>query len=149
MNKLSSEIKRELERRGFESLKEAARFIGVSTEALRVIIKKGHIPKDKTLRIIADSLKLDLSGLILAAHQEKIPDEVKGLFLTPVASPYKEGKRKYPLSQEQCDYLGKLMSPAEIQLVRKYRQFSPDGKTEFVGYLDYHFSLHRAALQNT
>ncbi len=149
MRKISSEIKREFAKRGFRTLKESAKFIGISPEALRLIVKEGHIPKDRTLRIIADKLGLDLSWLILAAHREKLPDEVKGLFLSPVTSPYKQGRRKYPLSQEQCDYLGKLMSPSEIQLVRKYRQFSGEGKTEFIGYLDYHFSLHRASLQNT
>ncbi|HWR71916.1 MAG TPA: hypothetical protein VN604_01970 [Nitrospirota bacterium] len=149
MIKVSSEIKRELARRGFRTIKEGARFIGISPEALRLLVNKDHIPKDRTLRVIAVGLGLDVAGLLLAAHREKFPDEIKGLFLSPVASPYKEGKRKYPLSQEQCDYLGKHMIPAEIQLVRKYRQFNGEGKTQFIGYLDYHFTLHRAALQNT
>jgi hypothetical protein len=147
MKKLSGEIKRELANRGLRNLKEGAKFIGISTEALRLIVNKGHIPKDRTLRVIADKLGLDLSGLILVAHREKVPVEAKGFFLSPVQTPLGQGKRITPLSQEQCDYLSKLMSPAEIQMVRKYRQLSIDGKTQFIGYLDYHFSLHRTALQ--
>lgn len=149
MKKLSGEIKQELANRGLRNLKEGAKFIGISTEALRLIVNKGHIPKDRTLRVIAGKLGLDLSGLILVAHRERVPAEAKGFFLSPVQAPFGQGKRITPLSQEQCDYLGKLMSTAEIQLVRKYRQLSIDGKTQFLGYLDYHFSLHRAALQRT
>lgn len=148
MKKLSEEIKRELANKGLRNLKEGAKFIGLSTEALRLIVNKGHIPKDRTLRIIAGRLGLDLSGLILTAHREKVPAEAKGFFLSPVNTPFGQGKRITPLSQEQCEYLGKLMGPAEIQLVRKYRQLTMDGKTQFIGYLDYHFSLHRASLQH-
>ena len=54
--------------------------LGISPELLRVTINKGHIPKDKTLMMIAGKLNLDKSVLILSAHQEKVPDEVKGSF---------------------------------------------------------------------
>ena len=51
--------------------------------------------------------------------------------------------RKYPLSQEQCDYLCKIMTAEEIQLVRKLRQVTDDGKKQVLGYVDYMFSLQR------
>lgn len=147
MKDLSAVIRLELEKRGLNSLSRAAKFLGVSSEILRRILNRDHIPKDRTLRIIADRLGLDLVGLILAAHREKVPDEMKSFLLSPVSSPFGEGKRISPLSQEMCDYLGKLMNPEEIQLIRKYRQLSTEGKIQMLGYLDYHFSLHRAALQ--
>lgn len=146
MKELSTTIRHELEKRDLKSLSSAAKFLGISSEILRRILNRDHIPKDRTLRVIADKLGMDLTGLILAAHREKFPDEIKGFVLAPVASPYGEGKRVYPLSQEMCDYLGKLMSPAEIQLIRKFRQLTADGRIQMIGYIDYHFTLHRTAL---
>lgn len=146
MNELSSEIKQALVRRGLKNTKEASLFIGISNEALRTILAKGHIPRDRTLRVIAEKLGLDAASLVLTAHRDRVPAELKGFFLAPAASPFREGKRVFPLSQEQCDYLGKLMSPREVQLVRQYRQLTPEGKTEIAGFIDYQFAKHRNAM---
>jgi hypothetical protein len=141
--KITDIIKQEIKKRGFRNLKDASSVLGISPELLRVIVNKGHIPKDKTLKIIAAKLGLDESELILAAHQEKVPDEVKGFFLSPVQSKFREGKRVYPLSQEQCDYLEKIMSNEEVQIVRKFRQVSEEAKTQIIGYVDYMFVTKR------
>jgi hypothetical protein len=143
--KISESIKLALDKKKFNNLKDAAKFLDISPELLRVILNKGHLPKDRTLSTIASRLGLDKSGLILAAHQEKVPDDVKGFFLSPSATHYKEGKRISPLSSEQSDYLSKILSPAEIQMIRKYRQVSEEGKIQIVGYVDFTFASRRRA----
>ena len=141
--KISEQIRQALEKKKFKNLKEAAKFLDISPELLRVILNKGHLPKDRTLTTIASRLGLDKSGLILASHQEKVPADVKGFFLSPSQTQYKEGKRISPLSSEQSDYLGKILSTVEIQLIRKYRQVAEEGKIQIVGYVDYTFASRR------
>ncbi len=138
-------IREALEKRGLRNLKESSQFIGISTELLRMTINKGHIPKDKTLISIARKLQLNAPALVLAAHQASVPTEVKGFFLEPTSTTYRQGMvmRKYPLSQEQCEYLGRIMKPEEIQLIRKLRQVTDDGKTQIYGYVDFMFSTQR------
>jgi hypothetical protein len=140
--KISDMIRQAVETKGFRNLKDASKALGVSPEILRITMK-GHIPKDKTLGIIANKLGLDESALILAAHQEKVPAEVQGFFLAPSPSNLRQGKRIFPLSQEQCAYLEKIMSPVEIQMVRKFRQVSEEAKTQIIGYIDYMFAQTR------
>ncbi len=142
---ISTMIKDALEKRGLQNLKESSQFLGISTELLRMIINKGHIPKDKTLMLVARKLDLNASVLVLTAHQASVPDEVKGFFLAPSSSKLRHGSamRKYPLSQEQCEYLGKIMKAEEIQLVRKLRQVNEDGKKQVFGYVDYMFATQR------
>jgi hypothetical protein len=142
--KMSDMIREALEKKGYRNLKDASKILGISPELVRVIINKGHVPKDKTLRIIATKLGLDKSSLILAAHQEKVPLEVKGFFLSPTESKFREGKRIYPLSQEQCDYLERVLTTEEVQMIRKYRQVTEEGKTQIVGYIDFMFASKRA-----
>ena len=108
--KISEIIRIAVDKKGFKNLKQAATSLGVSPELLRVIINKGHIPKDNTLALIAKKLNLDMSVLVLAAHREKVPDELKGFFLAPSESKFNRGKRKYPLSEEQTTYLAKILS---------------------------------------
>ena len=139
----SAMIRQALDKRGLTNLKEAAKALGISPELLRVTIKKGHIPKDKTLTKIASKLELDKTTMILTAHQEKVPDEVKNFFLVPALPKNRQGKRVYPLSSEQCDYLEKIMTPQEIQLIRKMRQVSPEAKTQILGYVDFMFATKK------
>lgn len=141
--KVSEVIRQAVEEKGFQNLKDASKALGISPELLRIAVNKGHIPKDKTLIIIANKLGLDKAALILAAHQEKVPAEVKGFFLSPAQSKFKEGKRIFPLSQEQCDYLKKIMTSEEIQMLRKYRQVSEEAKTQVAGYVDYMFATKK------
>ena len=140
---ISESIKQALDKKKFKNLKDAAKFLDISPELLRVILNKGHLPKDRTLTTIANRLGLDKSGLILAAHQEKVPEDVKGFFLSPSLSHYKEGKRISPLSSEQSDYLGKILNPVEIQMIRKYRQVTEEGKIQILGFVDYTFASRK------
>ncbi len=141
--KISDILKEAIERKGFRNLKDAAKALGVSSELLRVAISKGHIPKDKTLGVMADKLGLDKTLLILAAHQEKVPTDIKGFFLSPSRSKLAHRKRVFPLSVEQCDYLEKVMSAEEIQMIRKYRQVSEEAKTQITGYVDYMVAMQK------
>jgi hypothetical protein len=143
--KISDIIRQALEKKGFKNLKDASKVLGISPELLRVTINKGHIPKDKTLIMIANKLGLDKSVLILAAHQEKVPSEVKGFFLSPSTTKYRRGKRKYPLSEEQINYLEKILSIEEIMMLRRYRQVSEEAKTQINGYVDFMFASKRSA----
>lgn len=143
--KISEMIRQALEKKGFKNLKDASKVLGISPELLRVTINKGHIPKDKTLIMIANKLGLDKSVLILAAHQEKVPDEVKGFFLSPSQSKLKRGKRKYPLSEEQTNYLEKILSVEEIMMLRKIRQVSDEARVQISGYVDFMFASKRSA----
>jgi hypothetical protein len=136
-------IRQALDKKGLTNLKDAAKALGISPELLRVTIKKGHIPKDKTLTKIASRLELDRTAMILTAHQEKVPLEVKNFFLVPTLPKDRQGKRVYPLSSEQCDYLEKIMTPQEIQLIRKIRQVSEEAKTQIIGYIDFMFATNR------
>ncbi len=95
--------------------------------------------------MIASKLNLDKSVLVLAAHQEKVPAEVKGFFLSPSQAKFRRGKRKYPLSEEQINYLEKIMSVDEIMLLRKYRQVTEEAKTQVVGYIDFMFASKRSS----
>lgn len=141
--KLQDMIRQALEKKGLRNLKEAAKVLGISPELLRVTINKGHIPKDSTLILIANKLGLDKSVLILTAHREKVPADVKGFFLAPTSTLMRREKRKVPLSEEQCNYLAKLMNSEEIQLIRKFRQVTPDGRTQILGYIDFMFATAR------
>ncbi len=141
--KLSDMIRQALENKGYHNLKDASKALGLSPELLRVTMNKGHIPKDKTLIMIANKLGMDKTILILAAHQEKVPFEVKGFFLTPSEAKLRRDKRKYPLSEEQCNYLARLMSTEEIQIIRKLRQVSEEANIQIMGYIDYMFALKR------
>jgi hypothetical protein len=143
--KISDMIRQALEKKGFKNLKDASKVLGISPELLRVTINKGHIPKDKTLIMIANKLGLDKSVLILSAHQEKVPAEVKGFFLSPSTTKYRRGKRKYPLSEEQINYLEKILSIEEIMMLRKYRQVSDEAKTQINGYIDFMYASKRTA----
>jgi len=143
--KISEMIRQSLEKKGFKNLKDASKVLGISPELLRVTINKGHIPKDKTLIMIATKLGLDKSVLILAAHQEKVPSEVKGFFLSPSTTKYRRGKRKYPLSEEQINYLEKILNIEEIMMLRKYRQVSDEARIQINGYVDFMFSSKRTA----
>jgi hypothetical protein len=141
---ISEIIKQALEKKGLRNLKTASKLLEISPELLRVIINKGHIPKDKTLLLIASKLKLDKSLLVLAAHREKVPNDVKGFFLSPSQSKFGSGKRRYPLSAEQCNYLAKVMSTEEIQIIRKFRQVSEEAKTQIRGYVDYMYASKKS-----
>jgi hypothetical protein len=143
--KISDMIRQALEKKGFKNLKDASKVLGISPELLRVTINKGHVPKDKTLIMIANKLGLDKSVLILSAHQEKVPAEVKGFFLSPSTTKYRRGKRRYPLSEEQINYLEKILSIEEIMMLRKYRQVSEEAKTQINGYVDFMFASKRSA----
>lgn len=145
---ISDTIKDALEKKGLRSLKDASGALGISPELLRVILSKGHLPKDKTLGIIADKLGINAPLLILSAHQEKVPTEVKGFFLEPSSSKTLKGKRKFPLSHEQCEYLEKILTPTEIQLIRKFRQVSDETKTQIIGYVDFMFATKRVHKNN-
>jgi hypothetical protein len=136
-------IKDALEKKGYKNLKDASKMLGISPELLRVTINKGHIPKDNTLTMIAKKLNLDMSLLVLAAHQEKVPNEVKGYFLTPSDAKLSRGKRKYPLSEEQTSYLAKVLSIDEIMLLRKYRQVSEEGRLQIEGYMDFMYGTKK------
>jgi hypothetical protein len=142
--KVSDMIRQALDKKGFRNLKDASKVLGISPELLRVTINKGHIPKDKTLIMISAKLGLDKSLLILSAHQEKVPAEVKGFFLSPSQSKFRRGKRKFPISEEQCNYLEKILSPEEIHMIRKLRQISDEGRTQIFGYVAYLFASKRS-----
>jgi hypothetical protein len=146
--RISDTIKQALAKKGFHNLKEAAKSLDISPELLRVTINKGHIPKDNTLSIIARKLGLDESALILAAHQEKVPDAVKGFFLSPTQAKERKEKRIFPFSQEQCDYLAKIMKPEEIQIIRQFRQVSEEGKSQIISYADYTFTTKRKGVRS-
>jgi hypothetical protein len=141
---ISEMIKTALEKKGYKNLKDASKALGISPELLRVTINKGHIPKDNTLTMIAKKLNLDMSVLVLAAHQQKVPNEVKGYFLTPSDAKFNRGKRKYPLSEEQTNYLAQVMSVDEIMLLRKFRQVTDEARMQIVGYIDFMYSTKRS-----
>jgi transcriptional regulator with XRE-family HTH domain len=133
-------IRNALDMKGIKNLKDAAKMLGISPELLRVVLNKGHVPKDKTLTLIANKLGIDKSLLVLAAHQEKVPNEVKGFFLTPSQAKLNRGKRKYPLSEEQTTYLEKVLSLDELMLLRKFRQVTDEGRMQISGYIDFMYA---------
>jgi len=143
--KISEMIKKALDKKGFKNLKDASKVLGISPELLRLTINNGHIPKDNTLTMIAKKLNLDMSVLVLAAHQEKVPDEVKGFFLTPSQAKFNRGKRKYPLSEEQTTYLAKVLSVDEIMMLRKFRQVTDEARVQITGYVDFMYASKRSA----
>jgi hypothetical protein len=143
--KLSEIIQGAIDKKGFKNLKTASKAIGISPELLRVIISKGHIPKDTTLALIAKRLGLDMSLLVLAAHQEKVPTEVKGFFLMPSPKQSGKGHRRYPISEEQTAYLGQILSTDEIEMLRKLRQMSDEGRTQASGFINFLYASKRAA----
>jgi len=143
--KVADLIKQALEQKGLPVLrpKEAAKSLGISVELLRLILAKGHVPKDKTLGKIAGKLGMNASALVLAAHQERVPAEMKGYFLSAAPEKSWRKKRVFPLSEEQCNYLEKIMSPGEIQLVRKLRQVPEEAQASVAGYVDYVYASKR------
>ena len=143
--KLSELVKTAIEKKGYKNLKVAARAIGISPELLRVIISKGHIPKDSTLVLMAQKLGLETSLLVLAAHREKVPTEAKGFFLNPAPATGGPGKRRFPLSEEQTNYLAQVLNIDEIMLLRKLRQVSDEGRAQLAGFVDFLFVSKKQA----
>jgi len=141
--KIAEMIREALEKKGYKNLKEASKMLGISPELLRVTINKGHIPKDNTLAMIAKKLNLEMSLLVLGAHQEKVPNEVKGYFLTPSRTKLDRGKRKFPLSEEQTNYLGQILSTDEIMLLRKFRQVSEEARVQIAGFIDFTYGTNK------
>jgi lambda repressor-like predicted transcriptional regulator len=141
--KISDVIKKALEKKGYRNLKDASKALGISPELLRVTLNKGHIPKDRTLTMIANKLNIDKSLLVLSAHQEKVPDEVKGFFLLPSQSKTNRIKRKFPLSEEQTAYLEKILTVDEIMMLRKYRQVTDEARVQIAGYVDFMYATKR------
>ncbi len=144
-NELSQLIKQVMKKRGLENEKLAARRMGVSIEILRDILRDNHVPKDRTLLKIARGLGIDPSPLIMAAVRLRLPRDL-GDFMLPVGQPANgdwSHKRKWPLSQEQCEYLARIMNSHEIQFLRKYRQLSDAEKNQIVGYVNYTFDTKR------
>lgn len=142
---LSEMVRQAIRYKGMTTLSQAAKRTGVSTECLRLFLnKKNGIPKDNTLLKIAKGLGLDQNAVLVAAHRERLSEFGEDNLLQPTTSAYGQ-KRVWPLSQEQCQYLGRYLSDAEIQLIRKYRQVSPEGRVQTRGYIDYMYKLHREA----
>ncbi len=141
--KVAEMIKRALEQKGLLNRKDAAKALGISLELLRITVYRGHIPKDAVLGKIADNLGLDRAELILAAHQERAPIEVKGYFLSAAKRRSYPKKRVWPLSEEQCDHLGKVLNETEIQMIRMFRQVPDETKAGIVGYIEYAWATKR------
>jgi hypothetical protein len=141
--KIADAIKKALDKKGYKNLKDASKALGISPELLRVTLNKGHIPKDRTLTMIANKLNIDKSLLVLSAHQEKVPDEVKGFFLLPSQAKTSRSKRKFPLSEEQTAYLEKILSIDEIMMLRKFRQVTDEARLQIVGYVDFMYATKR------
>jgi len=141
--KIADVIKKALEKKGYKNLKDASKALGISPELLRVTLNKGHVPKDRTLTMIANKLNIDKSLLVLSAHQEKVPDEVKGYFLLPSQSKSSKSKRKFPLSEEQTSYLEKILSIDEIMMLRKFRQVTDEARLQISGYVDFMYATKR------
>jgi hypothetical protein len=138
-------IKQALEQNGLpvKRPREASKSLEISVELLRLILTRGYVPKDKTLAHIAGKLGMNASALILAAHQERVPAEMKGYFLSALPEKSWRQKRVFPLSEEQCNYLGKIMSQDEIQIVRKLRQVPEEAHVQVMGYVDYMYASKR------
>lgn len=145
--KVAEMIMQVLEQKGYRNLRSAAKTLGISQELLRLTVNKGHIPKDSILGMIADKLGLDRSALILAAHQEKVPIDVKGYFLSPAGRKTYAKKREWPLSDEQCEYLGMILDETEIQLIRMFRQLPDEDKAHITGYLDYTWAMKKITMK--
>lgn len=141
--RLSEMIKNAIDKKGYKNLKDASRALGLSPEILRVIISKGHIPKDSTLALIAKKLDIPMPVLVLAAHQEKVPAEAKAFFLTPAPAGSSRSKRKYPLSEEQTSYLEQILTIDEIMLLRKFRQVNDKARTQIGGFVDFIYASKR------
>ena len=141
--KIADVIKKALDKKGYKNLKDASKALGISPELLRVTLNKGHVPKDRTLTMIANKLNIDKSLLVLSAHQEKVPDEVKGFFLLPSQSKSSKSKRKFPLSEEQTSYLEKILSIDEIMMLRKFRQVTDEARLQISGYVDFMYATKR------
>jgi hypothetical protein len=145
--KVAEMIKQVLEQKGYRNLRDASAALGISPELLRLTVNQGHIPKDSILEMIAEKLGIERSTLLLAAHQEKAPLEVQGYFLSQTEEKKYERRRVWPLSEEQCSYLEKILNEAEIQIIRKFRQL-PDGeKEQITGYLDYTWATKRITMK--
>jgi hypothetical protein len=141
--KIADVIKKALDKKGYKNLKDASKALGISPELLRVTLNKGHVPKDRTLTMIANKLNIDKSLLVLSAHQEKVPDEVKGFFLLPSQSKSSKSKRRFPLSEEQTSYLEKILSIDEIMMLRKFRQVTDEARLQISGYVDFMYATKR------
>ena len=145
--KVAEMIMQVLKQKGYRNLLSASKTLGISSELLRLTVNKGHIPKDSILEMIADKLGLDRSALLLAAHKEKFPFEVKGYFLSPTKQKKFEKRRVWPLSEEQCSYLEKILNEPEIQIIRKFRQLPDEEKAQITGYLDYTWAMKKITMK--
>ncbi len=137
---VSKIIKEAMEKTGIQNPRELSKKLGISLELLRLTLNSSHIPKDKTLAKIAEKLGINKSVLLLAAHRQRVPEEVKSFFLSPATAPNHKIKRVFPLSEEQCNYLHRILSDKEIQIIRMFRQLTEEQQTMVMGYIDYTFA---------
>ncbi len=138
-------IQGELDRRGIRTLRRAAQVLGISGELTRRILRRDLVPKDRTIVRIASALEMEPSVLLLAAHRQRLP-RAAAAFMLDIALPASgewKTKRRWPLSQEQWDYLSVLMQAHEIQLIRKYRQLTPEERLQVLGFINYQFETSR------
>lgn len=135
-------IRRAMELKGLRSIKKAAEYTKISVESFRILLNRGHVPKNRILHQVARSLELDLVRVVIAAQKQLIPQLARENMLTPVEAAYGE-KRIWPLSQEQCEYLAKVLQPEEIQFIRKFRQVTAQGKIQIRGFVDFEYDAFR------
>jgi plasmid maintenance system antidote protein VapI len=143
---LADILKREFSKRNIDTIRDAARFLGTNYETVRLLLNNVRAPKDAVLARFAKKLGIDPTVLLLTAHRERLPREMQAYFLMPVAPAPGgwERRRRWPLSQEQCDYLGRILTSREIQLIRMCRQMTPEKMQDAFGYLTYLFERSRS-----
>lgn len=142
--KIAELIKEALDKKGLKSFMTASKALGISPELLRLIVKKGHIPKDKTLTLIAKKLKIEMPVLVLAAHKEKVPFEANRYFLAPSELPLNRDKRKHPFSEAQTTYLAKILNDEEILMIRKLRQVTDEARIQIIGYVEFTYASRKS-----
>ena len=69
MKTIATLLKNRIQQLGYTDIKECARKFDLPYELLRKVISNGHIPKDKTLLLYADTLGLDRTELISTAYR--------------------------------------------------------------------------------
>ncbi len=88
MKTIATLLKNRIQQLGYTDIKECARKFDLPYELLRKVISNGHLPKDKTLLLYADTLGLDKTELISTAYRQKAPSNMEHIFsVHPVPKP--------------------------------------------------------------
>lgn len=97
MKTVAQKIKDAINRKGYQTVKEAAQTLQLPYELLRKVVGEDHIPKDEQLLVYARKLGIETNDLLFTAYHQKAPLEFKEYFEKRIVREAPAAYNKIPL----------------------------------------------------